>query len=71
MCIYTHLYEHTQCIKEGNAAIFEITWLSIKYTLLGNPDMERQIQYKFTPMESEKENPSNNKYMELGYKGSC
>ena len=52
---------NTQCIKEGNAAIFEITWLSIKYTVLGNPDMERQIQYKFTSMASEKENPSNNK----------
>lgn len=33
--------------------------------------MERQIQYEFTSMESKKEKPSNNKLMELVYKGSC
>lgn len=60
VCIYTFIWTHT-VYKEGNATIFEITWLSIKYTVLGNPDMERQIQYEFTSMKSKKEKPSNNK----------
>lgn len=58
VCIYTFIWTHT-VYKEGNATIFEITWLSIKYTVF--PDMERQIQYEFTSMKSKKEKPSNNK----------
>lgn len=55
MNVYVCIYLYTQCIKEGNATICDVTGLSLKYTVLGNSDMERQILYESTSMEFKKE----------------